>query len=286
MPKKREPYIAVELVMIDLAGPVAALAGKSEAEVGWGLIKLWRHAWRSRTDVVPTAVVEGFVPGCLPALQAFEFAEPLDDPPRHTRLRGLVERYSRIAEARREGARKTNAQRYGSGSVSDRSATVSAPKWSGASEIGSVSEGKREDRREKTEDQVEAPLGLDQPKPKRAARAASRWEVLYGELQVARMERLEVLKLDAAPQVLPASRINHLLKAAAARLPESLTTAPVDERGDDLLALWKRYLWSAYWRTKSPPFPLEGFVSAPVLERLAGLWGSVTDPCESGEEFK
>lgn len=98
-------------------------------------------------------------------------------------------------------------------------------------------------------------------------------------MQEARAERLSELGLPTDPQVLTPSRINHLLSSAARALQtDGRTCEP-----EDLEALWARYLWSAYWQTRTPPFPLEGFAASGTLARCDALWGTARDPVTTRE---
>lgn len=120
---------------------------------------------------------------------------------------------------------------------------------------------------------------------KRSTRRASVWEDLHRELSDLRAKRLQALELDPSPQELAPSRLNQLLRKAADALEEiEPTGAPPEERADDLIALYRRYLWSSRWRRADPPFPLEGFATPALLERLDELFGAGKDDPVTREE--
>lgn len=273
MPRKREPYIAVELEAIEQVPAVAALAGRPEAEVGWGLIRLWRHAWRLRVSVLPTRVVEAFLPGCAEALTAFGFVEVTGEV---ATLRGM-DRYLRVKEAQARAATETNTKRSESGAVSAPVSDLFSPeKEQERYESGAVSAPE------------ERTANSEQRRAKTSSRQPSVWERLFRQMQEERAERLRSLRLDDAPQQLKAARVNQLLSGASRAMFGLLDDddgATPEERTHDLLGLWKRYLWSAYWRGRDPAYPLEGFCARATLEKCVALWGSDADPLNRQEEW-
>lgn len=143
-------------------------------------------------------------------------------------------------------------------------------------------------RKEERGKSIQNDLGLSPAnESKRSTRRASVWEDLNRELSDLRAKRLQQLELDPSPQELAPSRVNQLLRKAAEALEEiEPTGAPPEERTDDLIALYRRYLWSARWRVADPPFPLEGFATPALLERLDELFGDGNDPVARAEEWK
>ena len=140
----------------------------------------------------------------------------------------------------------------------------------------------QEGRRKKEEGRSEKKISRE--------RAPSVWESCFNEMQTHRLERMRELwpnDGDPMPQVLSSSRLNQVLKGAAETVQrlDPVDGAALESRVDDLLALWRRYLWSGFWKTREPPFPVEGFASAKTLERINAMWGSPRDPVSTGEEW-
>ena len=106
------PYISFDLDAMERVGDVARLIGMSDAEVAWGLLRLWRMCWRTRRDVVTTLELAGVFGAdgekVFRGLETFGFAERTGD---GTRIKG-TERYLRIAKAQSEAAKRTNTKRW------------------------------------------------------------------------------------------------------------------------------------------------------------------------------
>jgi hypothetical protein len=95
-------YIAFELDAFDDAEAAARAAGTSADVIMAGLLRLWRHCWRHKTDqVVPSQLLGIFGTSVSPALVAFGFLEELEA---GFRVRG-AERYLRIQKARSAGGK-------------------------------------------------------------------------------------------------------------------------------------------------------------------------------------
>jgi len=101
------PYIQFELDAMEDAPSIAAAAGISEANAGWGLPKLWRRCWREKLDTVTAGVLAGLFGGegerVAAALVEFGYLEPLRDGV--YRVRG-AKRYLRISAVRSEAGKK------------------------------------------------------------------------------------------------------------------------------------------------------------------------------------
>lgn len=119
----------------------------------------------------------------------------------------------------------------------------------------------------------------------RRSRSPSAWESAWKQMQAERLERLEEVGVERPTEGWPtqefaASRLNQLLRGAAEVLErlDPIPRLPLEDRSVDLLALWRRYLHDTYWQSRTPPWPLEGFVAPKTLERLHALWGTRADP--------
>lgn len=102
------PYLSFDLDALNSLPDVAESAGIRAADVAYGLLRTWRHAWTKRNDTVQAAQVRGFFGGGDPvrtceALVAFGFLERAGD---GFRVCGS-ERYLRISEARSEAGKKS-----------------------------------------------------------------------------------------------------------------------------------------------------------------------------------
>lgn len=100
-------YLAVDLDAKTAMPKVARAAGLSVGDVAWGLMELWEHAWREKTDVASGPVLAGCFGGgaaTTDALVAFGFLEPTQD---GYRIRG-ASRYLRIQEARSKGGKASS----------------------------------------------------------------------------------------------------------------------------------------------------------------------------------
>lgn len=110
------PYLSFDLDALDSLPDVARRAGIDVDAVAYGLLRLWRHAWREKTDTVTASHLPGFFPGegerVTEALTTFGFVEKRDDGT--LRVRG-AERYLRVSAARAKGAAAANAKRGLSG---------------------------------------------------------------------------------------------------------------------------------------------------------------------------
>jgi len=99
------PYLQYDVDAKKQVPRVARSAGMSAAEVGWGLLELWEHAWTADTDVVGEVVLTGCIgpsEQLRTALVAFGFLERLEDG--QWRVKG-TDRYSRADEARSRGGK-------------------------------------------------------------------------------------------------------------------------------------------------------------------------------------
>lgn len=259
MPKKRKPYIAIELEVFDDVPAMAQDLGLTEDRCGWQLMKLWRRCWQQRTAIVPAKVVEAFLPGGLATLEAFGFLEQVDHG--QVRIRGL-ERYLRVKAAQVAAAEKTNAI---TGAVTD---PVGVEGGDHESVIGAVSApettspivGKIEDRRSKI-DQKDLPLDVQNPKPEKRKRQASKWEALFAELQESRVARLQDLGMPDSPEALPGAMVNTLLAKVDETLRELAGEAYVSPEAD-IPPVWEAFLEGNEWaRGLDPAYPLQAFAS-------------------------
>jgi hypothetical protein len=99
------PYLQYDVDAKKQVPKVARSAGMSTAEVGWGLLELWEHAWTADTDVVGEVVLTGCIgpsEQLRTALVAFGFLERLEDG--QWRIKG-TDRYSKADEARSRGGK-------------------------------------------------------------------------------------------------------------------------------------------------------------------------------------
>ena len=258
MAKKRKLYLQVELEVLDLVDPIGGMAGQRPGDVMLGLLKLWRYCWLRGLEVVLNEVAEGFVPGGVPALLAFGFLTRVDA--QSVRVDG-ADRYEKVKNARAAGARATNA-------ILGRSANAQRPE---SDENGRSASGDTERLRDRETEKDDS-----------APRLLSKWEALWSNMSDLRAERLEQLGLTpSVQQALPASRVNTLLKRAASQTL-AMISEPSDDGSENIAALWKRYLMSEYWSTRSPPFPLEGFCAPKTLQACVEMWGSKSDPVNTG----
>lgn len=275
MPKKRKPFIAIELEVFDDVPAMAQDLGISEDRCGWQLMKLWRRCWQQRTAVVNELVIEGFLPGGVKVLNAFGYLEILRGS--EIRIRGL-DRYLRIKAAQSDAAKRTNGAVSGPLSVpadlestenGTQTGTVSGPL------TGTPSVGKIEDRRSKIikEDlsrdrEPELALNLPKPeKPPKKTRQPSAWETLFFDMQAARSARLSELGMDDAHEVLNPGMVNTLLARVDEEIRKLAGDAYLSPEGD-ILPVWEAYLEANDWaRTLSPPYPLQAFASPGQLKK-------------------
>lgn len=98
-----DPYLAVSLDAVNHAADLGRASGLTEEAAGWGLVRMWAHAFRSKVDMVTPAQVSGFFGGDVArvavALIAFGFLEARGA---DFRVKG-ADRYLRLHEARRKG---------------------------------------------------------------------------------------------------------------------------------------------------------------------------------------
>ncbi len=93
-------YIAFELDAMEQVPNVAAACALSEAQVGWGMAKLWRWCWREKTATVTATHLRGFFGvDVTDALEAFGFIARDGST---LRVRG-AEKYLRITAGRSKG---------------------------------------------------------------------------------------------------------------------------------------------------------------------------------------
>ncbi len=57
------PYLAFDLDAFENCGAVASGCGLREEQVSHGLLKLWRHCWREKTDGITTGHLKAFFSG-------------------------------------------------------------------------------------------------------------------------------------------------------------------------------------------------------------------------------
>ncbi len=99
------PYIAFELDALKHVPDAARSAGLPEADLAYGLLRLWNYCWSKKTDHVSAAHLTGFFGGdptrVASAMGAFDFLEAdLEG----FRVRGAA-RYLRISEGRSKGGK-------------------------------------------------------------------------------------------------------------------------------------------------------------------------------------
>jgi hypothetical protein len=100
-------YLSFDLEALDALPDIARSAGISEAEVAYGLLRLWRHAWKEKTEnILPVHLIGFFNDGdsarIRAALEAFGFIAEVANGT--IRVRG-AERYLRISKARAEAGK-------------------------------------------------------------------------------------------------------------------------------------------------------------------------------------
>lgn len=288
-------HIQVELKFLEVNAPgIARAVGVPIDRVIAGAVLLWHRCWSVGADTVTT----GQLAGCFGGDRVVELAAALVD---HGLLEELGEgfrvrgagRYLRLKKSLSEGARKTNAARWQK-TDSDETATqvvaLERPETSPLSPTHRRTDAPTH-RRTDLKD-LELPLEPAAPVAEVAemrtrSRKASEWELVWATLAELRREKLAEVG-DADDQELAISRINQLLKRAAEHLQkiDPVEGRSLEDRGLDLVGLWKRYLWSQYWRDADPPFPLEGFCSPKTISKLNALMGGPTDPVKTGEWFQ
>lgn len=264
MPKKRKPYIAIELEVFEDVPAMATAAGWTEERFGWGLVKLWRFCWQRKIAVVTTNMLNGYLPGQLEVLRDFGYIEAHAD---GWRIRGL-DRYFRIKAAQAAGASATNAKRWAV-SVPDsdprdgeRPCFDPEKDQTGTPSVGKIR--RSEDQRSKKdlpEPRDQELPGLDLPKPEKRKRQASKWEALFAELQESRVARLRELGMPDSPEVLPGAMVNTLLAKVDETLRELAGEAYVSPEAD-IPPVWEAFLEGNEWaRGLDPAYPLQAFAS-------------------------
>lgn len=102
------PYLSFDLDALETIPDVAHAAGVNAPEIAYGLLRLWRHAWRAKTEHVTEGHLSGFFPGdphrIRSTLETFGFIESTKA---GIRVRG-ADRYLRINAARSEGGKKAS----------------------------------------------------------------------------------------------------------------------------------------------------------------------------------
>ncbi len=181
---KRKPFIAVEFEAIDAVRTLAHGSGRTEAEIGWGLVLLWRWCWHQKTATVARTVAECHLPGMMDRLVAFGFVH--DTGEETVTVRGL-DRYITVALAQAEAARATNAKR---------AAAENEPE-------------KPEPKPKKAKPTQPALLDVEPtPSPPKPPREPSRWEKLHAEWEGSREVACERCGIEYAPEKLAPGRIN------------------------------------------------------------------------------
>lgn len=100
------PYLTFDLDAKARLPIVAGILQTTPGAIAWGLLELWEHAWRIKSDIVGELTIEGcFGPSekARAALEEHGFIEKAE--PGRWRVKG-ADRYLRIAKARAEGGRK------------------------------------------------------------------------------------------------------------------------------------------------------------------------------------
>lgn len=305
----RTPYIAVDLDLISRVSAVAAAAGRDEASIGWGLVRLWEYCWRAASDVVPRLVVAGFCGAdSIESLIAFDLVRQGVEglPPGSLRVSGL-DRYMRVKKAQKEAADQVNEKRWSADRSPSRSPSRSATHASVTESVSesvteSVSEsqsgGKIEDRRSKIniderrrataqtsetgQEPKQANLLHQEPKRAKSPRAASEWEQLWSDLQLDRWVKLATdaglppaEASDFDTYAVPPAQVNSLLKKIARDLETHAAAQWTDEaRRIAIVDAWGAYLSSTFGAGTNPPYALTAFaspkVSIPNFDRARG----------------
>ena len=243
-------YLAVDLDAKTAMPKVARAAGLSVGDVAWGLMELWEHAWREKTDVATGPVLAGCFGGgaaTTDALVAFGFLEPTQD---GYRIRG-ASRYLRIQEARSKGGKassgnlKRGAKKARQPGVTPGSLPAAAGDQPGSVPGSAPALPASSEQRAAKEDVRVAPLVLTAPTPKpKPQRAPSKQEAWWQGAQAHAQERNPA----RVPEKHRPEEINSLLGD------------PLDEVGvHGLAAAWQRYLGDEHWKSKG--WPLHGFVA-------------------------
>lgn len=98
-------YLAFDLDALKMVPDAARAAGLPDAELGYGLLRLWSYCWTVKTDLVKPAHLVGFFGGdsgrVTAGLEAFGF---LQADPDGLRVKG-VEKYLRIRKAQSEAGK-------------------------------------------------------------------------------------------------------------------------------------------------------------------------------------
>lgn len=128
-------YLAFDLDALKRVPDASRAAGITEAELGYGLVRLWSWCWNEKTDAANTAHLRGFFGGdtqrVAEALCAFRFLELSSGG--GFRVRG-ADRYLRIHKARSDGGKaasanlKQGALKPGASSEDSRGAAPATPR--------------------------------------------------------------------------------------------------------------------------------------------------------------
>lgn len=109
-------YIAFELDAHNKAASIATAAGIDRRWVVAGLVDMWAHCFREKTDTITSIHLLGFFGvDAGAALEAFGFLERID---RGWRVRGCA-RYLRVTEVRREAGKKGRATQLAAAEKAD-----------------------------------------------------------------------------------------------------------------------------------------------------------------------
>lgn len=126
------PYLSFDLDALKMVPDAARSAGIAEAELGYGLVRLWSYCWTAKTDTVKAPHLAGFFgpsEALAPALMAFGFLA--DDGAGGYRVRG-ADKYLRITRAQSEaGKNSTSNLRKGAGGGAGEDLRVGPPSQPG-----------------------------------------------------------------------------------------------------------------------------------------------------------
>jgi hypothetical protein len=107
------PYLSFDLDALSQVPDVARAAGIPEGDVAHGLLRMWAHCFKRKTDEVDTTHLFGFFGGdcerVATVLVTFDFLDGAGP----YRVKG-AKRYLRISRVRSANAAKTNKKRWGS----------------------------------------------------------------------------------------------------------------------------------------------------------------------------
>lgn len=103
------PYLQFDLDAMRKVDMAAQAVGVHPGFVAWGLLRLWEHVWRTKTDTVAIFDLDGCFSGnekLRPLLAHYGFIEPLPDG-QSFRVRGAKERLFGAVESGAKGGKKT-----------------------------------------------------------------------------------------------------------------------------------------------------------------------------------